>query len=106
MKIGYTSRRASTSAYICSQRLCRKVLNVELSGIKIEPHKLLWVFYGFAANYNSFQMQELCEISEPTLIKVKNKLLFEIKRYVESTEKIGGEDMECKLMKRLFVMAE
>jgi hypothetical protein len=68
-----------------------------MEDVKIEIHKLLRVVYGFTTNLNNSQMITMCETSEPTPIKVKDKILKSINLYVEAKEKIGGLDVEIQI---------
>jgi hypothetical protein len=59
--------------------------------------QVLRVVYGFVINLKNSQMQIMCEVSELTLIKVKNKLLEKISLYVDSMGKIGGDGIEVQI---------
>ncbi|KAF9764447.1 hypothetical protein NGRA_0555 [Nosema granulosis] len=93
------SRAADGIIYRCRMKSCKKNVSIKTNsnflGLNVPTHRILRCIYAWTMNYTNYQATHLSGISEPTFIKIKDRIQEWL--HVDTSFKIGGEGVEIQI---------
>lgn len=99
MNVKKSSRSSDGVVFKCEKKKCKKILSIKsgskLSGLNIPTYLILRCVYAWTLNYSNYQATHLSDISEPTFIKVKDRIPEWLE--VDTEEMIGGVGVEVQI---------